>query len=136
MPFIVAILASLALFSGFLVLTRLERRRGARFLEGARASLDRRASHAARAVRSADFLGLVAHAVRVVAGHIIHDVASVALAGVRAFERFLTELVRELRGTRDAARPETRSRFVKSMSYFKRTLKNPHVATTSEDALG
>jgi hypothetical protein len=123
MAYLIAILVPLVLLALFVALTVVERRRGRRYFGPARASLDAAASSLAGSARTMEPLKAAGRGLRRLAGHIIHDIATVTLAAVRASERSLSGLVRRLRSSRAPERAETRSGFLKSISYFKRTLR-------------
>jgi len=125
MAYLIAILIALVLFFGFIALTALERRRGARLFGKARVLLDAKASAAGAVLTSADPLDFLVRGVRVIAGHVFHDLANVAWAFVRLLERTLALTVRRLRVMRHEERTETNSSFVKSISFHKRTLRTP-----------
>ena len=135
MPFLLAILISAGLFTGFLLFTLLERKFGMRLLAGPRTTLDRQVSRLAFIVRHIDFGKFFLHIVRTVVGTITHDVVAVVLRAVRSFDRFLSSIVHRLRKPKDESlAPGTGSRFVKTMSYFKKNLQNPHAPQTQVDA--
>jgi hypothetical protein len=136
MAYLVAILIPLVLLVAFVILTVIERKRGVRVLSNARASLDATASRVAVSARSLEPLAILGRNARRLAGHIIHDIATVALAAVRSSERFLSGLVRRLRSTRTSERTETRSGFLKSISYFKRTLRGTEKSSSEETTEG
>lgn len=132
MAYFIAIVAPLLLLVLFLVLTAFERRKGFRVLAGPRSSLDALAQNMAASARTAEPLAVILRGVRTLVGHVVHDVATVALAVVRAVERALAGKVRRLRSERTPERTETRSGFLKSISYFKRTLRTPAVVSSEE----
>lgn len=139
MAYLVAIAVPLVLLALFLALTVVERRRGVRVLSGMRASLDATASGIAAQTRTLEPLAALMGGARTLAGHILHDIATVALAAVRAVERALAGKVRHLRSQGAPVRTETRSGFLKSVSYFKRSLRGPEKPadeTPSENTVG
>ena len=105
MAYIIAIAIALGLFFGFLLLTRLETSRGARFFGRARAKLDERVGKAAFVVSHVDWSAFTGHLVRTVTARIAHDVAHASLIIVRIVERLLTRMVKYLRSSRPHVAP-------------------------------
>lgn len=136
MAYLIAILVPAALLTAFIGLTLHERRRGVRLAGPLRVKLDAFAARLARGMRSMSPVDAALRGARRLLGHIIHDIATVTLAAVRATERSLTALVRRLRSTRSPERAETRSGFLKSISYFKRTLRGPEETPVAEATEG
>lgn len=119
--------ASLVLFIGFLGLTRLEARRGARFLAPARAKLDRKASSVSFIAEHVDFPGFIRDTLRALVARVAHDIAHGSLIAVRFVERLLTRAVRALRerghGAKGAA-PSAPTHFVSRIAHLKRELRS------------
>ncbi len=126
MAYLIAILAPLALFVAFVALTVFERRRGARLFEKGRLVVDAFTRALVEDVQADVPFSRLMHGVRVLFVHIAHDIATVALMVVRAIERRLAGKVHQLKNSA-TAHAETRSGFLKSISYFKRTLRQPEV---------
>ena len=122
---LVLIFVTTALLAGFLVLTRYEERRGSRLCEKQRARLDRQAARAAFVLSHVDLAAFVRDEVRRAAGRIGHDSVHLSLQAVRAVERLLTRIVRDLRArhTIDVTPRESSRPFVKTLSDFKDRLK-------------
>src|SRR3989338_9918767 len=97
MGYVVAILISLALLAGFLLLTRFETRRGTRFFSVYRAALDARTERAMFIFTHVDFESFVKEQSRLLFARVAHDIAHLSLLVVRAVERLLTRLVKHLR---------------------------------------
>ncbi len=125
MAYLAALLGSIALFCGFVALTRFELARGTRVFAAARARFDARAERVAFLATHIDFEALVrdegARAL-VRAGHAVaHRVWRV----VRAAERQLAQAVQALRKKNPdlvARDPEHARTYVKTLSSFKENL--------------
>jgi len=91
------ILVSLALFIGFLALTRVESRRGSRYFAGARSSFDSQIDRLSFIADHVDFAAFVRDGLRAASARIVHDIVHVTLIIVRFTERMLTRAVRALR---------------------------------------
>jgi len=124
MASLIAILISVALFAGFVALTLIEKKRGVRVLSGARSQLDAEAARASFILSNTDFAGALLRLARMLIAHIAHDVTAMTLRAIRMLERGLATLHVRLRRARrtDAGNG---SHFVKSISYYKRSLRNP-----------
>lgn len=118
---LILVLSSVVLFSGFLLLTRLEERRGIRYFSNARHALDVQVSTIHARVRTTDFGESIALFLRRTGHKVLHDVAHISLLAVRWVERTLTRAVRSLRAKRPQQAP---SAFVATMTDFKRDLRN------------
>ncbi len=94
------ILISLALFLGFLALTRVESRRGNRFFAHSRASFDSRVERVTYITEHVDLPAFVRDGLRAASARIVHDIVHVTLIIVRFTERMLTRAVRALRERR------------------------------------
>ncbi len=137
MTYLIILLVSLALFIGFLVLTRFEKKRGLRVAGMLRNKLDARTSHAAFVVSHVDWSAFLKHLVVSVAERIAHDVVHATLLVVRTVERLLTRTVKYLREKRGAAplpdtdeiqRPVTRT-----LAYLRQALRNARVRPQKKD---
>ena len=118
----VFLFVSLILLTGFVILTIIEERRGARVFAAPRARLDEHVTRASFIVAHVDWSAFVRDSVSRGMGRFAHGAAHLSLRAVRAVERFLTRIVRHLR-LRHAAEPapgaEARE-FVKTLSDFKK----------------
>lgn len=134
MIYLALFVGAVVLFFGFLGLTALESRRGARVLAPLRSTLDAKMARVENALQHVDFSAFLWHLARDVGSRIVHDVAHVILIIVRSLERGLTRIVRYLRSTvHTAPRVEgRRSAFVETITYFKKTLRRSKKATTEE----
>lgn len=97
MALAIAIAVVALLLAGFLFLTALEGRRGARVMPGARAALDAAALRAAATLSSGRILTSAAHAASIASRHAVHEVVHIVLIVIRAIERTLTRIVRAIR---------------------------------------
>lgn len=97
MAYIIAIVVSLILFFGFLLLVRIETGKGTRVLGGFRERLDVRATRLAFVIRHVDWAAFLNHIVRSVSARVAHDLAHATLVVVRVLERMLTRFVKYLR---------------------------------------
>lgn len=144
MPYLIFILITLALFLGFIGLTFAETRRGVRFFVPVRSSLDTIASRIMYVVTHVDLASFTARILKDLGSRIVHDVAHGSLVLIRFFERLLTRAVRYLRmknGTTASVVPKETSHFVRTIMYFKQTLRHsrktlPPPSTPSEDSVG
>jgi hypothetical protein len=124
MGYLVFTVAAIALFAGFLLLTRYEERRGVRTLALTRTDIDARVERLTFILTHVDFESFTREQLRVLAVHVAHDIAHLSLLSVRAVERLLSRLVKHLRtrhGIETASSAAPRA-FVKTMSEFKQTL--------------
>jgi len=117
----------IALFAGLLLLTRYEAAHSARFFAARRSAFDLRLTHLQFALTHIDFESFVREQAHILGARIAHDIAHLALLIVRAVERILTRLVKQLRARHGivAVNTATPRAFVKTMSDFKQ-----HLATT------
>lgn len=106
MPYIIAIIVSLALFGGFLLFTLLEARTGRFILPATRSRLDAKVARMAFVARHIDWGAFLSHVVKEGAALIAHDVAHASLQLVRFMERVLARTVRALRERRAETRPK------------------------------
>jgi len=102
MTYLILIIVSIALFAGFLLLTRFEKKRGLRVAGMLRNKLDARTSRAVFIVSHVDWSAFVKHIVVTSAERIAHDIAHATLLIVRTLERLLTRAVKYLREKRGA----------------------------------
>jgi hypothetical protein len=100
MGLLVAILVVAAALLGFLFLTSVERKRGRRFFEGVRETLDTKVESATAYVSSTDARASLKKTVRSTIDHVAHEVVHAILQVVRFVERTLTRITREIRGRR------------------------------------
>jgi hypothetical protein len=136
MGYLAFLAAALVLFLGFLGLTRVEARRGARFLAPVRVELDKRARRVSFIVEHVDFPGFIRDTLRAAAARFAHDAAHGSLVVVRAVERLLTRAVRALRerGHGSAGRmPSAPTHFVSRITHLKRELRNGREEPTSSE---
>lgn len=137
MLYLAIFIVALVLFFGFLALTAYEGKRGSRVFASGRASLDAKVSETTGALKHVDFSAFLWHLVRDVTSRIVHDVAHVSLIVVRWLERFLTRIVRYLRGKTSVATVPTegnRSAFVETITYFKKTLRRSKETPAQKDS--
>ena len=125
MAYLLFIFASLLLLGGFFALTEYEARRGARVFAESRSRLDRRVARIEFILEHVDFAAFTRDETRRIASRVGHDIAHFTLQTVRAAERLLTRLVRDLRARHsiDVTPRETARPFVQSLSDFKDRLK-------------
>lgn len=97
MSYLIAILGSLLLLSTFVLWTWFETTRGFRVLAGPRRKLDRKVAKASFIVTHIDWGAFFAHVGKTTAERIAHDLVHTTLLIVRATERILTRLIRNLR---------------------------------------
>jgi hypothetical protein len=120
-------IASLALFVGFVVLTIVETRFRFRVLGGARVHFDQFSNRLFIIVRHVNWSEFVSHLVRSFVARAAHDTAYASLALVRFAERQLTRTVRYLRNRRPnvlAPRASRESVFSQASSYIQRKRKS------------
>lgn len=96
MALAIAILVVALLLGGFIFLTIVEKKRGARVLAPLRARLDVYVGGAAHEARKLNG-GELSARLRVIAAYIVHECVHAVLIAVRALERLLTQTVRTLR---------------------------------------
>ena len=145
MPYLILIGISLLLFVGFLSLTAVETRRGVRILLPLRESLDTFATRLLYIVTHIDLGTFTARVAKDTSSHIVHALAHSSLVGTRFIERTLTRAVRYLRTRHlpaSPAVPKETSGFVRTIIYFKQTLRRsrksevPPTSVSSEDTIG
>jgi hypothetical protein len=131
MEYLIAILATVFLFSGFLWLTSFETGRGARYFAPERDELDRFARRVNFIFEHVDFASFLRHFVISAAETLAHEAVRLVLAGVRALERLLTRLVKYLRHRRSVpaeAVAAPASPFVATIATFKHRLRKERSA--------
>jgi hypothetical protein len=136
MGYLTFLVVALALFIGFLGLTRIEARRGARYFAPVRIELDKRAKRVSFIAEHVDFPGFIRDTLRALAARIAHDIAHGSLIAVRFIERLLTRVVRALRerGHGAGRTPAAPTHFVSRMRSLKRELRDgrPEEPTSEE----
>lgn len=134
MAHLVFIVITLALFSGFFVLTDYEARRGVRFFAVRRERLDQNVERVGFVLHHVDFSAFLREEIRHLVMWVSHAVAHLSLQVVRTVERFLTRLVRYLRSKHavDTTPRENVREFVKTLSDFKDQLKSTHPEVPAE----
>lgn len=125
---IIFILVTLALFIGFIILTKYEIQRGMRVGAPYRERLDRAVGRAEFIIENVNVGAFLHDEVRHLASRVGHSIVHLSLIAVRATERALTNLVRHMRSRpeSDVASRETAREFVKTLSDFKDNLKATH----------
>ncbi len=93
----IAVLVLGFLFLGFLTLTYVERKRGARFFRGFRARLDVETRAAADLARDVELVRSLFGKLVALVSAVVHEVVHGMLLGIRALERVLTRTARKLR---------------------------------------
>lgn len=137
MYLLIALLASIALFTGFLALTALESAKRFRVAPVSRGKLDRQVKRLSFVVRHVDWSAFIGQLVRNAFEIIVHDVAHAILLIIRALERFLTRIVVGLR-TRRLSRsgdPGTVSTVVERLAHLRETLKRARAERVRRRAL-
>jgi Holliday junction resolvasome RuvABC ATP-dependent DNA helicase subunit len=125
--YFIAVLSTLTLLAGFVVLVQYEARKGMRFFAPERDRFDKHIERIEFIVAHVDFGAFVQEEIRHAANRIGHTTAHLSLQTVRAAERLLTRLVRHLRVRHDSVAPHESTReFVKTLSDFKGGLKATH----------
>ena len=127
MMYLIFILISLVLFVSFFVLTKIEARRGMRFFAQSREQLDQYVGRVEFVFTHVDLASFLREEFEMLMHRLGHDIAHLSLQTVRAVERFLARLVRQMR-SKDAATPgtlprETSREFVKTLADFKGQLE-------------
>ncbi|MDO8231682.1 MAG: hypothetical protein Q7T37_00565 [bacterium] len=128
MGHLVFILTTLALLTGFFVLTVYETRRDLRFFGASRGRFDQKIARIEFIVEHVDFGAFFIEEAHRIAVRIGHDAAHLSLLIVRAAERLLTRVVRYFRSRHavDATPRESARGYVKTLSDFKDRLKTTH----------
>jgi hypothetical protein len=128
MLYLVLILASMLLWMGFLGLTVVEARTGARLLENPRRALDRRVQRVSFLANHVHWGNFISHVLGSLIERIAHDIAHGTLIAVRFVEHELTRTVRYLRSRRPnllAPRPSRRSPLAQTSEYVRKMLRLP-----------
>jgi hypothetical protein len=122
---LVLVLAPLALFAGFLALTKREAHTGARLFSLVRSKLDVFVERFHFVLVHVDLEAFLKHESRAFLTRLVHDTVHISLLIVRAVERVLTRAIRQLRTRHNipALRSESGRPFVKTISQFKRHLE-------------
>lgn len=125
---IIFILVALALLVGFFILTNYETQHGTRFYAPERARLDRTVERVEFILENVNIGAFLRDEVHHFVSRAGHDIVHFSLVVVRAIERVLTRLVRNMRARPevDTAPRETAREFVKTLSDFKDNLKATH----------
>jgi hypothetical protein len=121
------VLVSGMLFVGFLVLTKNEASRGARYFARERGTLDQEVERWTVLVSHIDIATFVRTGLRSLLARVIHDVAHASLIAVRFLEKLLTRAVQALRMRRAKSvitSTAPSSDFVATMKDFKQELRN------------
>ncbi|VAW32432.1 hypothetical protein MNBD_CPR01-349 [hydrothermal vent metagenome] len=134
MGYVVAELASIALFAGFIGLTQYEIHLGARILPRFRASIDRFATRVSFVIMHVDFAEFIHESIRQIVERFVHDSAQMALRITRYVEMRLSRIVRYFRArfaTRDMDADgitqnttQKSSAYVRAITDFKQKLRN------------
>lgn len=131
MAYLIAILVSLALFSGFLALTYAEQKRSFRLFASARGRLDMRAQQLSFILAHVDFAGFLHEEAVRLGQKAAHSSVVHALSTVRAAERKLTQAVRHIRSYQKPLGPaEPPREYVQALSHFKGGLTRKHSQTS------
>ena len=134
--YIIAILVPLALLAGFLALVSIEERTGRRMFAGRRYQFDERIARIAFIIRHVDWGAFSADIARTSLERAAHDVAHATLLAVRALERFLTQVVRQLRARQDAPALPSRTqstRTERAVRYIRQTVRRARREVTNPD---
>ncbi len=124
MIYVILMVLSIGLFVGFLLLTERERVRGERVLAAHRTALDAQVGRLIFIVQHVDFKSFAREEAGRLVTWVSHVAAHLSLRAVRAVERALTRLVRQLRTKQAVEAPTQETReFVKQLSAFKGGLK-------------
>jgi hypothetical protein len=134
MSYLISILGSLLLLTGFVLWSWLETRSGFRLFGGTRRALDRRVSRTAFVVEHIDWAAFFAHLARSTAERLAHDVVHTTLLVVRATERTLTRLIRTLRErlakNAPVEEPVEGSQLIATLIRFRKSLKRDRSTPT------
>ncbi len=140
MPYLIAVVLSVALFGGFLALLAWEQKRGMRLVAIRRAAFDTRVEQVTLVLTHSDLVPSLETEVRAFGQWFIHEVAHFSLMVVREVERVLTRLVKYLR-TRQSAAPvaplgEPTRAFVKTLRGFKAELRASTASIPTSQTIG
>ena len=133
---VIFILATLALLVGFFALTNYETRHGMRFYAPYRARLDRTVERVEFILENVNIGAFLRDEIHHFVSRAVHDIVHFSLVIVRAAERLLTRLVRNMRARPeiDTAPRETAREFVKTLSDFKDNLNATHPVRDSSQS--
>lgn len=126
MEYLIAILGTVFLFAGFLVLASYEQRRGSRYFEAERSRLDRFTRRVSFIFEHVDFASFLRHLVVSTAEIVAHELIRLVLLAVRSLERLLTRAVKYLRLRHTSPEGVTTapaSPFVATIATFKHRLR-------------
>ena len=128
MGYLIFISSALVLFIGFLILSEYETRRGVRIFERERARLDEHIARIEFIIAHVDFGSFLREEVHHISHYIAREIVHLSLQTVRAVERLLTRVVRNLHTQRaiDPMPRENAREFVKTLSDFKGQLEATH----------
>ncbi|GEM_PF-1991500 len=124
MALAIAFVLSLALFSGFLYLTKREALAGFRFLPRVREALDNELRVVEHTLTHVDASALIFHFVQSVGKRVVHDLAHIALAAVEALHMMLRRFVVRLRAHTPVHKGNPRA-FVEYVTGVKKNLRAP-----------
>ncbi len=131
MSYLVTILASLLLLTGFITWSWLETRQGFRLFAAPRHKLDSKVSRTLFVIKHIDWAAFFAHLVRSSGERIAHDVVHTTLGVVRSLERMLTRNIRTLRERVDASGPEEvpveGSQLIATLVRFRKSFKRDSI---------
>ncbi len=128
MTYLLLIITSILLFTGFLGLTMAENRMGKRVLGGLRKAFDTHVRRGMFLVQHVNWSHFLSHLVQGLVARMVHDVAHVSLLLVRFMERRLTSVVRYMRDRRPimlAPKPSRASIVNQTRAYVKKMLRLP-----------
>ena len=139
MLYLGAILFSIVLFAGFIVLTGHESRRGVRVLAVERGEFDAFARRIAFIFEHVDFASFLRHLFVTAAETVAHEVVRLVLLAVRWLERSLTRLVKYLHLRRAVPLESVSapvSPFVATIATFKHRLRKERAENKAVAELG
>ncbi|MBU0750227.1 hypothetical protein KKH15_01795 [Patescibacteria group bacterium] len=124
MAYLIAILVSILLLAGFLLLTAYERSHARKIFPKLRAGLDRKVGRGTFVLKHVDWSAFLRHLVQAVVARVVHDVAQVTLVAVRVIERLLTRVVRTIREQTGKTPPTPRTDGLRAtLIYFRKNLR-------------
>lgn len=127
MTYLILILGSLLLLTGFVLWSWFETQHGFRILGGVRRKLDRQVARTTFVLTHIDWGAFFAHMARTTAERVAHDVVHTTLLIVRATERTLTRLIRSLRERvarhEPSGEPVEGSQLIATIVRFRKSLK-------------
>jgi hypothetical protein len=130
MLYLILILCSVTLLTGFVLLVRYEEQHAVRFFAPKRSEFDVLIERMQFIIQHVDLAAFLQEELRRALTALGHAVVNVSLQAVRSVERLLTRLVRHLRTRSENAEAplESTREFVKTLSDFKDTLKTSYPA--------